>query len=125
MMKIQKYCIYNLEFYYTRIESNDTEIEFRGVLSYNSRDLDLLKKATKGELELAAVNIFLNFQIQRHFDIILQNIDEDEIVTQRPIITNRLKMILRKELDELGLEFVDFKRISLWAHGAADRGISL
>ena len=26
-------------------------------------------------------------------------------------------------LEEIGLEFVDFKRVSLWGYGAADRGI--
>ena len=124
-MKIQKYSIYNLDFSYTRIETNHTEVDFRGVLSYHTKDLDLLKDATKGELELDAVNIFLCFQIQRHIDVILQNIEENEIVTQRPIITNRLKLILRRELEEIGLEFVDFKRISLWSHGATDRGVTL
>ncbi|MHA2075775.1 MAG: hypothetical protein ACW97X_14235 [Candidatus Hodarchaeales archaeon] len=124
-MKIQKYSIYNLDFSYTRIETNQTEIDFRGILSYHTKDLDLLKETTKGELELDSVNVFLSFQIQRHIDVILQNIEENDVVTQRPIITNRLKMVLRRELEEIGLEFVDFKRISLWSHGAADRGVNL
>ncbi len=124
-MKIQKHCIYNLDFSYTRIETNQTEVDFRGILSYHTKNLDLLKDATEGELELDAVNIFLSFQVQRHIDVILQNMEENEIVTQRPIITNRLKMVLRRELEEIGLEFVDFKRISLWSHGDADRGVNL
>ena len=124
-MKIQMNSIYNLDFSYRRISLNQTEIDFRGILNYHTKDLELLKKTTRGELELASVNVFLSFQIQRHIDVILQNIDENDILTQRPIITNRLKMVLRRELDDIGLEIVDFKRISLWSHGAADRGISL
>jgi hypothetical protein len=54
-MKIQKYSIYNLDFSYTRIETNQTEIDFRGILSYHTKDLDLLKETTKGELELDSV----------------------------------------------------------------------
>ena len=117
--------IYNLDFSYRRIYSNQTEIDFRGILNYHIKDLELLKETTRGELELASVNVFLSFQIQRHIDIILQNIDENDILTQRPIITNRLKMVLRRELNDIGLEIVDFKQISLWSHGTADRGISL
>ncbi|MFX0150905.1 MAG: hypothetical protein ACFFAJ_09005 [Candidatus Hodarchaeota archaeon] len=123
-MKVQRYCIYNLEFSYTRITEIRNEIEFKGVLSYHTLDLELLKKATKGNLELNEVNTFLFFQVQRHIDLILSGVDENEIVMQRPIIINRLNVILRKELQEIGLEFVDFKRVSLWVYGAADRGVS-
>ncbi|MFX0173944.1 MAG: hypothetical protein ACFE9L_18825 [Candidatus Hodarchaeota archaeon] len=123
-MKVQRYCIYNLEFSYTRISEMKNEIEFKGVLNYHTLDLDLLKKATKGHLELNEVNIFLFFQVQRHIDLILSGIDENKIVMDRPIIINRLNVILRQELQEIGLEFVDFKRVSLWVYGAADRGVS-
>ncbi|MFX0087014.1 MAG: hypothetical protein ACFFAU_15255 [Candidatus Hodarchaeota archaeon] len=124
-MKVQMHSIYNLDFSYRRIYSNQTEIDFRGILNYHIKDFELLKEATRGELELASVNVFLSFQIQRHIDIILQNIEEDDIVTQRPIITNRLKMVLRRELNDIGLEVVDFKQISLWSHGTSDRGVNL
>ncbi|MHA1995030.1 MAG: hypothetical protein ACW97Z_10850 [Candidatus Hodarchaeales archaeon] len=119
-MEIKEYCIYSLDFAYTRISSvNNVEIDFRGVLSYHTKDLDLFAQVTQGNLDLDAVNIFLYFQIQRHIDLILKDINEDEIVNQRPIIVNR------KELDEIGLEFVNFKQISLWSHGATARGIAV
>ncbi len=124
-MKVKMHCIYNLDFSYTRITLSQTEIDFRGVLSYHTKNLDLLKEATKGRLELEAVNIFLFFQVQRHIDLVLKAVHEDDVVTQRSIILNRLKMILRRELSEIGLELVDFKRISLWCYGAADRGIQV
>ncbi|MHA2107487.1 MAG: hypothetical protein ACXABU_08295 [Candidatus Hodarchaeales archaeon] len=125
-MEIKEYCIYSLDFAYTRISSvNNVEIDFRGVLSYHTKDLDLFAQVTQGNLDLDAVNIFLYFQIQRHIDLILKDINEDEIVNQRPIIVNRIKMIVRKELDEIGLEFVNFKQISLWSHGATARGIAV
>ena len=124
-MKVKMHCIYNLDFSYTRITLSQTEIDFRGVLSYHTKNLDLLKEATKGHLELEAVNIFLIFQVQRHTDLVLEAVHEDHVVTQRSIILNRLKMILRRELSEIGLELVDFKRISLWCYGAADRGIQV
>ena len=76
-------------------------------------------------MEQDDVNIFLFFQVQRHIDLVLNDIGEDEILTQRPIIINRLKLILRKELLDIGLELVDFRRISLWSHGAADRGVGV
>jgi hypothetical protein len=122
-MKIQRYCIYNLIFEYTRISEKGNEIELKGILSYHTIDLDLLKRATRGYLDLDDVNIFLFFQVQRHIDLILSNIDENDIVMQRPIIINRLEAVLRRELQEIGLEFIDFKRIALWIYGAADRGI--
>ncbi len=122
-MNIQRYCIYNLVFEYTRISEKGNEIEFKGVLSYHTIDLDLLKRATKGFLDLDNINVFLFFQVQRHIDLILRNVDEHDIVMQRPIIINRLKVILRRELQEIGLEFIDFKRVSLWIYGTADRGI--
>lgn len=122
-MKVQLHCIYNLDFSYTRISMNQTEVEFRGILNYHVKDLELLKETTKGELELDSVNVFLSFQIQRHIDVILTNIHENDILIQRPVITNRLKMVLRRELSDIGLEVVDFKRISLWSH-AADHGIA-
>ena len=122
-MKVQRYCIYNLQFSYTRISEIGNEIEFKGILNYHTLDLELLKKATKGYLELDEVNIFLFFQVQRHIDLILDSVDENEIVMKRPIIINRLNIILRQELEEIGLEFVDFKRVSLWVYGAADRGV--
>ncbi len=124
-MKVKMHCIYNLDFSYTRITKSQTEIDFRGILSYHTKDLDQLKEATKGRLELEAVNIFLFFQVQRHIDLVLEAVDEDDVVSQRSIIINRLKMILRRELAEIGLELVDFKRISLWCYGAADRGIQV
>ncbi len=124
-MRIKNYCIYNLDFAYTRISiSSNVEIDFRGVLSYHTKDIDLLSKVTGGILELDSVNVFLYFQVQRNIDLILRDIKEEEIVNQRPIIVNRIKMIVRKELEEIGLEFIDFKRISLWSHGASDRGIA-
>ncbi|MFX0210031.1 MAG: hypothetical protein ACFFDT_28885 [Candidatus Hodarchaeota archaeon] len=122
-MKVQKYCIYNLDFSYTRITANQNEIDFRGVLSYHVKDLELIKETTKGLLDLDNVNIFLFFQVQRHIDLVLDDLAEDDIVMQRPIIINRLKMILRRELLDIGRELVDFKRISLWCYGAADRGV--
>jgi hypothetical protein len=122
-MKVQRYCIYNFQFSYTRISEIGNEIEFKGIINYHTLDLELLKKATKGHLELDEVNIFLFFQIQRHIDLILDGVDEIEIVMKRPIIINRLNIILRQELQEIGLEFVDFKRVSLWVYGAADRGV--
>lgn len=122
-MKVQLHCIYNLDFSYTRISLNQSEVEFRGILNYHVKDLELLKETTKGELDLDSVNVFLSFQIQRHIDIILKNINENDILIQRPVITNRLKMVLRRELSDIGLEVVDFKRISLWSH-TADRGIA-
>ncbi|WP_455142128.1 hypothetical protein [Candidatus Hodarchaeum mangrovi] len=121
-MKIQKYSIYNLDFSYTRI-CEEIEIDFRGILSYHTINLELLKEVTKGLLDLDSVNVFLSFQIQRHIDMILKNVTVDEIINQRPIIINRLKMVMRRELEDIGLEFVDFKRIALWGYGAADRGI--
>lgn len=124
-MKIQMHCIYNLDFSYTRITIKQNEIDFRGILSYHVKNLELIKDATKGELELDSVNVFLFFQVQRHIDLILNDVDEDDVVSQRPIIINRLKMILRRELLEIGLELVDFKRISLWCYGAADRGVQI
>lgn len=124
-MKVKMHSIYNLDFSYTRITLSQTEIDFRGVLSYHTKNLDLLKEATKGHLELEAVNIFLFFQVQRHIDLVLEAVNENDVVTQRSIILNRLKMILRRELSEIGLELVDFKRISLWCYGAADRGIQV
>ncbi|MHA1977409.1 MAG: hypothetical protein ACW98F_02095 [Candidatus Hodarchaeales archaeon] len=124
-MKIKEYCIYSLDFAYTRISlSNNVEIDFRGVLSYHTKDLDLFTQVIQGNLDLDSVNIFLYFQIQRHIDLILKDTNEDEIVNQRPIIVNRIKMIVRKELEEIGLEFVNFKQISLWSHGATARGIA-
>ncbi|MFX1282038.1 MAG: hypothetical protein ACFFB5_00220 [Promethearchaeota archaeon] len=122
-MKVQKHCIYNLDFSYTRITANQNEIDFRGVLSYHIKGLELLKESTRGLLELDSVNIFLFFQVQRHIDLVLNDVDENDVVNQRPIIINRLKMILRRELIDIGLELVDFKRISLWCYGAADRGV--
>lgn len=122
-MKVQKHCIYNLDFSYTRITQSQNEIDFRGVLNYHVIDLEMIKESTRGQLEQDSVNIFLFFQVQRNIDIVLNDINEDDIVTQRPIIINRLKMILRRELLEIGLELVDFKRISLWCYGAADRGV--
>ncbi|MFX1248955.1 MAG: hypothetical protein ACFFBQ_16320 [Promethearchaeota archaeon] len=124
-MKVQKHCIYNLDFSYTRITHHENEIDFRGVLSYHIVDLELIKKTTQGLLELDAINIFLFFQVQRHIDLVLSDINEDDVVTQRPIIINRLKMILRRELLDIGLELVDFKRISLWCYGSADRGVQI
>ncbi len=115
--------IYNLDFSYTRITQNQNEIDFRGILNYHIKNLELIKEATRGQLELNSVNIFLFFQVQRHIDLVLIDVAEDEVVTQRSIIVNRVKMILRRELIEIGLELVDFKRISLWCHGAADRGV--
>ena len=122
-MKVQKHCIYNLDFSYTRITENQNEIDFRGVLNYHVKDLELIKETTRGLLELDTVNIFLFFQVQRHIDLVLNDVDEDVVVNQRPIIINRLKLILRRELLDIGLELVDFKRISLWCYGAADRGV--
>ncbi len=122
-MKVQEHCIYNLDFSYTRITLKQNEIDFRGVLSYHVKDLEQIEEATRGFLEQDNVNIFLFFQVQRHIDLVLNDISEDEILSQRPIIINRLKMILRKELLDIGLELVDFRRISLWSHGAADRGV--
>lgn len=123
-MKVQKHCIYNLDFSYTRITPKQNEVDFRGVLSYHVKILEQIKEATRGYLEQEDVNIFLFFQVQRHIDLVLNDIGEDEILTQRPIIINRLKMILRKELQDIGLELVDFRRISLWCHGA-DRGVQI
>lgn len=124
-MKVQEHCIYNLEFSYTRITPKQNEIDFRGVLSYHVKDLNQIKEATRGYMEQNGVNIFLFFQVQRHIDLVLNDVGEDEILTQRPIIINRLKLILRKELLDIGLELVDFRRMSLWSHGAADRGIQV
>ena len=124
-MKVQEYCIYNLDFSYTRITPKQNEIDFRGVLSYHVKDLEQIKEATRGFMEQEDVSIFLFFQVQRHIDLVLNDIGEDEILTHRPIIINRLKLILRKELHDIGLELVDFRRISLWSHGAADRGVQL
>ena len=124
-MKIQKHCIYNLDFSYTRITRNENEIDFRGVLNYHVKDLELIGEATKGQLDQSAVNVFLFFQVQRNIDLVLNDVKEDDIVSQRPIILNRLQMILRRELLDIGLELVDFKRISLWCYGAADRGIQI
>jgi hypothetical protein len=122
-MKVQEHCIYNLGFSYTRITPKQNEIDFRGVLSYHVKNLEQIKDATRGFLEQGNVNIFLFFQVQRHIDLVLDDLSEDEILSQRAIIINRLKLILRKELQDIGLELVDFRRISLWSHGAADRGI--
>ena len=124
-MNVENHCIYNLNFAYTRISTKDNvEIDFRGVLSYHTKDIDLLSSVTGGILELESINIFLYFQVQRNIDMILSDIDEDEIVNQRPIIVNRIKMIVRKELAEIGLEFIDFKQISLWSYGISSRGIA-
>jgi len=124
-MKIQKYCIYNLDFSYTRISPvTNLEVDFRGILSYHTKDIQLLAnllKISTDSLELDAVNVFLSFQIQRHIDLVLKDIKEEEIVNQRPIILNRLKMIVRKELADIGLDFIDFKQISLWSHGFSAR----
>ena len=124
-MIIQKYCIYNLEFSYTRISSKGQEIDFRGVLNYHVKDIDLIRIATSGILELDSVNVFLFFQVQRNIDVIIGDVNEDDIVKERPILINRLKMVMRRELEDIGLELVDFKHISLWTHGAAARGVSL
>lgn len=124
-MEIKEYCIYSLDFAYTRISSkNNVEIDFRGVLSYHTKDVARLGQITQGILDLDSVNIFLSFQMQRHIDLILKDISEEEILNQRPIIVNRIKTIVRNELVELGLEFVSFKKISLWSHGATARGIA-
>ncbi|MHA1941318.1 MAG: hypothetical protein ACXACP_05580 [Candidatus Hodarchaeales archaeon] len=124
-MDIKQYCIYNLDFAYTRISSvTNLEIDFRGVLNYHTKNLDLFSMVTEGNLELDSVNVFLNFHIQRNIDIVLSEIKENDIVNQRPIIVNRIKAIVRKELEEIGLEFVDFKRISLWSHGSSARGVN-
>ena len=124
-MNVENHCIYNLNFAYTRISTKDNvEIDFRGVLSYHTKDIDLLSSVTGGILELESINIFLYFQVQRNIDMILSDIGEDEIVNQRPIIVNRIKMIVRKELAEIGLEFIDFKQISLWSYGISSRGIA-
>jgi hypothetical protein len=124
-MVIKKYCIYNLDFSYTRISQiTNLEVDFRGSLSYHTKDIQLLADFLKEDvdsLELDAVNIFLSFQIQRHIDIVLKDMKEEEIVNQRPIILNRLKMIVRRELINIGLEFIDFKQISLWSHGSSAR----
>ena len=121
-MKIQKYCIYNLDFSYTRISQiTNLEIDFRGILSYHTKNIQLLAdflKTNVDSLELDAVNVFLSFQVQRHIDLVLKDIAEEEIVNQRPIILNRLKMIVRRELVDIGIDFVDFKQISLWSHGS-------
>ena len=124
-MSIQKYCIYNLDFSYTRISSKGQEIDFRGILNYHVKDIEVLKRATSGILDKDSVNVFLFFQVQRNIDVIIGDVDEDDIVKERPILINRLKMVMRRELEDIGLELVDFKRISLWAHGAAARGVSL
>ncbi|MFX0206132.1 MAG: hypothetical protein ACFFDT_09105 [Candidatus Hodarchaeota archaeon] len=124
-MKVQEHCIYNLDFSYTRITPKQNEIDFRGILSYHVKSLDQIKEVTRGYMEQEYVNIFLFFQVQRHIDLVLNDVGEDEILTHRPIIINRLKLILRKELLDIGLELVDFRRISLWSHGAADRGVQL
>jgi hypothetical protein len=55
---------------------------------------------------------------------VLRDLKEDEIINQRPIIVNRIKTIVRNELENIGLEFVDFKQISLWSHGVISRGIT-
>ena len=124
-MKVENHCIYNIDFAYSRISNtSNQEIDFRGVLSYHTKDIDLLSSVTGGILELDSVNVFLYFQVQRNIDMILNDIGEDEIINQRPIIVNRIKMIIRKELAEIGLEFVDFKSVSLWSHGASARGIA-
>lgn len=122
---MEKYCIYNLDFSYTRISQiTKLEVDFRGILSYHTKDIQLLAdflKTTIDALELDAVNVFLSFQIQRHIGLVLKDINEVEIVNQRPIILNRLKMIVRRELGDIGLEFIDFKQISLWSHGSSSR----
>ncbi len=124
-MEIKEYCIYSLDFAYTRISShNNVEIDFRGILSYHTKDLELFARVTNGILDLDSVNVFLYFQVQRHIDLILKDIKEEEIVNQRPIIVNRIKMVIRRELEDIGLEFVNFKQISLWSHGATSRGIA-
>ena len=124
-MKIKKYCIYTLDFAYTRIsQKTKLEVDFRGNLSYHTKDMQLLAdflKTDPDSIELDALNVFLSFQIQRHIDLVLKDIDEEEIVNQRPIIVNRIKMIVRKELLDIGLDFIDFKQISLWSHGATSR----
>ncbi len=124
-MKIQKYCIYNLDFSYTRISQiTNLEIDFRGILSYHTKNIQLLADFLKmkvDSLELDAVNVFLSFQVQRHIDLVLKDIAEEEIVNQRPIILNRLKMIVRRELVDIGIDFIDFKQISLWSHGSSAR----
>ncbi|NHJ03130.1 MAG: hypothetical protein EAX86_13415 [Candidatus Heimdallarchaeota archaeon] len=124
-MKVQKYCIYNLSFFYTRISTKGQEIDFRGILNYHVKDIELLKAATSGILDQDAVNVFLFFQVQRNIDVIIGDVNEDDIVKERPILINRLKMVMRRELEDIGLELVDFKQISLWAYGAAAHGVTL
>ncbi len=123
-MKLQRHCIYTLDFNYLRITERNCEIEFRGSLNYHTLDLDLLKSVTKGFLELNGINVFLSFLVQRNIDLILSDIDENDLVMQRPILINRLKVILRQEFQNVGLEFIDFKNIALWIYGFADHGIS-
>ena len=63
-MEIKEYCIYSLDFAYTRISAhNNVEIDFRGVLSYHTKDLELFSHVTKGILDLESVNVFLYFTL--------------------------------------------------------------
>ena len=124
-MKLQNHCIYTLDFNYLRLSDKQGEIEFKGSLNYHTLDLELLKSITNGQIELNEVNVFLSFLVQRHIDLILGDVDINYIITQRPILINRLKVILRKELQNVGLEFIDFKNVSLWVYGAIDHGVAL
>ncbi len=77
-MRIKINCIYNLDFAYTRISiSSNVEIDFRGVLSYHTKDIDLLSKVTGGILELDSVNVlnvrifYSNYQELKHESVYL------------------------------------------------------
>ena len=124
-MKLQNHCIYTLDFNYLRLADKQGEIEFKGSLNYHTLDLELLKSITNGQIELNEVNVFLSFLVQRHIDLILGDVDINYIITQRPILINRLKVILRQELQNVGIEFIDFKNVSLWVYGAIDHGVAL
>ena len=115
-MEILQHAIYNLPISYTLLAVHKYELEFKGSLSYNVVDRERLLEVTQGESELSAVNTLLNFVVQQTINSMLKDLASiEELDEDRPIIINRLKVAIRSEFKERGLEFIDFKNFTIWS----------
>lgn len=123
MTKLQKYQIYNLLFSFAEIIPYLQEIDFRGSLSYQINDLDKFIEITFGELSQERVDILLNHILSAYIRTILESIDKDDLVNKRPIIVNRLEVIIRREFAKIGLEFVNFKEVDLWCFNSLPEAV--
>lgn len=115
VMEIRQHAIYNLPISYTLISIHKFELEVKGSLSYHVIDLERLREATEGELELSAVNTLLNFIVQQTINSMLKDLAIEELDANRPIIINQLEVVIRGEFQERGLEFIDFQNFTIWS----------